>query len=128
MYIRFVIHYKDQDSGKRMGLFHASRELRDAGLVDVYEEEQLISIRDWFDENLKKPHSFSKSKKPNAKGVAISWFKDSAVEHIRKMYEMKTIIEDHGLVVDVVRTEKPGYVVYEDQYQVTAQPYAETSA
>lgn len=111
-----------------MGLFHASRELRDAGLVDVYEEEQLISIRDWFDENLKKPHSFSKSKKPNAKGVAISWFKDSAVEHIRKMYEMKTIIEDHGLVVDVVRTEKPGYVVYEDQYQVTAQPYAETSA
>ena len=42
MYIRFVIAVKDEDFGRRMGLFQASRELRDAGLVDKYEEDQLI--------------------------------------------------------------------------------------
>lgn len=126
MYIRFVIHYKDEDSGKRMGLFQASRELREAGLVDAYEEDQLIAIRDWFNENLEKPDSFSKSRKPNSRDVAISWFKDSAKEHIAKMYEFKAILENHGVGVDVIRTQRPGYIVYQDEHQVTAEPYAET--
>ena len=110
-----------------MGLFQASRELRDANLMNKYEEDQLLEIRDWFDENLKKPNSFAKSKKPHAKGVAISWFKDSANEHIGKMYELKSILESHGIDVDVIRTTKPGYVVYQDEFQITAEPYAETT-
>ncbi len=74
-----------------MGLFQASRELREAWQVDKYEEGQLLYIRDWFNENLEKPDSFSKSKKPNSKGVAISWFKDSVREHLAKMYKFKAI-------------------------------------
>jgi hypothetical protein len=30
--------------------------------------------------------------------------------------------------VDLIRCEKPGYVVYEDEFQVTAEPYADTGA
>ena len=62
MYLRFVIAVKDENSGTRMGLFQASRELREAGLVDKYEEDQLIELRDWFDANLEKPASFTTSK------------------------------------------------------------------
>jgi hypothetical protein len=37
---------------------------------------------------------------------------------------MKQILENHGIVVDVIRTNRPGYVVYEDEFQVAAQiPY-----
>jgi len=117
---------KDQDSGKRMGLFHASRELCDAGLVDDYQEEQLIQIRDWFNNNLEKPTSFSKSSKPHAKGVVISWFKHTASEHLSKMYEMAGILEAYGFGVDAIKTERIGYIVYEDQYQATAEPFADT--
>ena len=127
MYIRFVIHQKDEDSGRRMGLFQVSAELRDAGQVTEYEEEQLLRIRDWFDNNLDRPLAFSKSSKVHAKNVAISWFKDTATEHISRMYELKTIIENYGIIVDVIRTQRPGYIVYEDAYQVTAEPYAETA-
>ena len=110
-----------------MGLFQVSGELRDAGLVSRYEEDQLIEIRDWFNENLKTPWPFSKSRKFHSKNVAISWFKDTATAHIARMYELKAIIENYGIVVDVIRTARPGYIVYEDTYQVTAEPYAETN-
>ncbi|MEM6582694.1 MAG: hypothetical protein AAF699_15550 [Pseudomonadota bacterium] len=126
MFIRFVIHDTDEDSGKRKGLFQASYELREAGALDRYEEERLITILEWFNKHLARPHSLSKSRKPHAKNVAISWFKDSAQEHIAKMFELKTILESHDLGVDVIRTTRPGYVVYEDEFQLTAQPYAET--
>ncbi len=109
-----------------MGLFQVSRELTDAKLLSQFEENQLLAIRDWFNENLEKPESFARSKKPHTKGIAISWFKDSATEHISKMYEFSTILEAHGIVVEVIKTLRPGYIVYEDQYQVTAEPYAET--
>ena len=127
MYIRFVVNRKDEDSGRRIGLFHVSRELRESNLLSEFEEDQLLAIRNWFNENLEKPEAFARSKKPHAKGVAISWFKDSAQEHISKMYEITAILTAHGIGVEVIRTSKPGYIVYEDEFQVTAEPYAETN-
>lgn len=126
MYIRFVIHRKDEDSGRRIGLFQVCSELLETNALTPYEEQQLRELRVWFNQNLKKPKSFAKSKKPNARGVAISWFKDTAGECISRMYEMKSLMEAHGITVDVIRTSRPGYVVYEDDHQVTAEPYFET--
>ncbi len=126
MYIRFIIPAKDEDSGKRMGLFQAFGELRDAGILYHYEEDQLIKIRDWFNENLEKPSSFSRSRKPHAQAVAISWFKDTAKIHLAKMYEFAAILKSHGYAVEVIRTERIGYIVYEDEYQATAEPYSDT--
>lgn len=126
MYIRFVVNTKDEDSGRRVGLFHAARELREMHLVSEHEERQLLAIKDWFNEHLEKPDSFSNSKKSNAKNVAISWFKDTATQHISKMYEMAKILEAHDVSVEVLKTPRPGYIVYEDKHQVTAEPYADT--
>ena len=36
------------------------------------------------------------------------------------------ILVAHGIVVEVLRTERPGYIVYEDAYQVAAEPFKET--
>ena len=85
MYIRFVINNNDPDSGKRQGLFQAMSDLENAGKLFPYEQQLYDEIYDWFRHNLKKPRSLSKSSKPHAKNVAISWFKDSAKEHIDKM-------------------------------------------
>ena len=126
MYLRFAVNTKDQDSGRRLGLFHVIRELCEAKLVSAFEEQQLLTIRDWFNENLERPDAFTRSRKPHAKGSAISWFKDSAKEHLAKMYELVAILEAHGVGVEVIRTSRPGYVVYEDMHQVIAEPYADT--
>jgi hypothetical protein len=42
------------------------------------------------------------------------------------MYELVHILDAHGIAVDVLRSEQPGYVVYEDAFQVAAEPFRET--
>jgi hypothetical protein len=38
------------------------------------------------------------------------------------------ILEEHGIPAEVIETERPGYVVYEDEFQLIAEPFAETGA
>lgn len=126
MYIRFVIHANDEYSGRRQGLFHAMASLEDSGALHGYEQERYDAIYKWFKQNLRKPTTFSRSRKPSAMNVAISWFKDGAREHIAKMYEVSQILRAHGIEVEVIRSARPGYIVYEDKYQVAAEPFQET--
>jgi hypothetical protein len=62
----------------------------------------------------------------NKKNDAISWFKASARNHVRRLYELVECLESHGVTVRRVLTDRPGYVVYEDPYQVAAVPFRET--
>ena len=59
-----------------------------------------------------------------AKGIA--WFRDTATEHVARMHEMKRIVEANGYVVTLVREDRIGYIVYEDETQVVAEPFTET--
>lgn len=42
------------------------------------------------------------------------------------MHELAILLEAHGIIVNVIRTERPGYIVYEDPYQITAEPFSDT--
>lgn len=126
MYIRFVVGHLDEDSGRRQGLFQAAASLRRRGRLLPHEQEQLEGLVAWFTDNLERPKSFSRSRKPHAANRALSWFKDTAALHITKMYKAAAVLEAHGVVVEVVKATRPGYVVYEDDYQITAEPYSDT--
>jgi hypothetical protein len=125
VFIRFVIQENDIDSGRRQGLFQALSDLEYENALLPREQRQYDEIYQWFRSNLKKPTRFSRSLKPHAKNVAISWFKDTATEHIAKMRILVSILMAHGVTVELLKTEYPGYVVYEDQHQVTAEPFRE---
>ena len=126
MFVRFVIHKNDENSGRRQGLFQAMTDLEESGALGAHEQERYDEIYEWFRKNLRKPRSFTRSSKPHAKKVALSWFKDAAAEHIAKMHEVAFILHSHGIEVQVIRTGRPGYVVYEDDLQVAAEPFSET--
>jgi hypothetical protein len=53
-------------------------------------------------------------------------FRDDASEHISRMHEMKRVWEATGHVVHIVQEERIGYVVYGDEVQVIAKPFADT--
>ena len=129
MYVRFVTGEIDQESEREVGLFIAIGTLRDAGKLLTYEREHHDAIRRWFDQNLEKPKRFTNSKPPyyRKKSKAISWFKDSANEHISKIWELAAILQAHGVHVRILKTDRPGYIVYEDEYQVTAEPFADAT-
>lgn len=127
-YVRFVISRNDEDSGRRQGLFQAVSDLEHEWLLLSHEQDAYDQIYEWFRSNLKKPRKLARAKKPHARNVALSWFKDSALEHLKQMHALAQILHAHGVHVEVIRTERPGYVVYEDQHQVTAEPFNDTGA
>jgi len=122
-YIRFVIARRDENSGQLMGVFTALYEMESAGKLEDHEVEWFVSIERWFDQNLKRPTRFGRSTRSDAPGDAITWLKMSAKEHVSKMRELVTLLEHKDIRVQELRTEKPGYVVYDDPCQVAAIPF-----
>jgi hypothetical protein len=126
MYLRFVVPNIDRDSQRPLGVFHAAGNLQNWGWLSPYEEEQYDLIREWFSVHLKRPTRFTASKPPYCRKPrkAISWFKDSAKEHIRHARSLAKILDNHGVLVTTLTARRVGYVVYEDEFQITAEPFA----
>jgi hypothetical protein len=93
MFLRFVVPEIDEDSGRELGIFQAIHKLRQSGALTHYEEQQDDVIGRWFDKNLKKPSRFTVAKPPfhNKKNRAISWFKDTAHEHVSRVRSLVAI-------------------------------------
>lgn len=125
-YTRFFISKNDAKSNKPKGIFQALFDLCDQGMMEDYQLQWFDDVMRWFNKELKRPTQFSRSKRPHAASSGICWYKSSANEHINKMYELKEILNQHGIEVEIVRTNKPGYIVFEDDYQIVAEPFVET--
>lgn len=128
MYLRFVVAEIHEDSERELGVFHAVRKLRDEEKLYAHEEEQAGSIVEWFNEHLEKPTRFTASKPPfyRKPNKAISWFKDNAHEHLARVRELVAILEHHGISVRMLKASRVRYIVYEDEFQIVAQPFADT--
>jgi hypothetical protein len=127
MYLRFVVTQIDEDSERALGVFHAVRYLRDAGKLHEFEEYQHDMVRWWFNQNLERPKRLTAAKAPfcRKKNRALSWFKDTALEHVSHVREVVAILENHGVHVQTLKAQRVGYIVYEDEYQIVAEPFAD---
>lgn len=128
-FLRFIVSEIHPDSGVKNGLFDVAHALRDSEDVPEAQRQALANHLAWFAKWLPKPRRFNRSSSKGhyrraTKGIA--WFRDTATEHIGRMHDMKRIAEMHGHTVEVIREERVGYVVYEDQLQVVAEPFADT--
>ena len=126
MLVRFITQTIDRRSGRRQGLFAAARELRESGRLSACDEARLNLIKDWFSINLPVPDRFSLSARAHAKEQAISWFKDSAQDCISRMRDYASVLDDYDVLTEMIRTSRPGVVVYEDEHQIVAYPFADT--
>ena len=125
-FVRFVVQEQHENSGRRTGVFGAAYGLQESHELTEEESSRLGDILAWFGRHLSKPDRLTISSRPHRKAQAISWLKESAVEHMAQMRAMVLILEAHGLVVDRIRTKRPGYIVYEDEHQAAAYPFADT--
>ena len=104
MFIRFLLLEMDLDPelGKPVGLFHGVHDLLELKHLERVHREQLEDLLKWFVTNLPEPASFAKtvprSRRPH---TGICWYKSSAKEHVRRMYEAKAILEFYDRMVDV---------------------------
>jgi hypothetical protein len=124
--VRFAVNNICRDSQKRVGVFQVIYDLIDEKKLSSDEEKMIKVVLKWFSKNLRKPKRFSTSSRSRAVNKAISWFKYSATEHISKIREIVAVLEIHEVMVEMTVTEKPGYIVYSDEFQVAAEPFYET--
>jgi len=118
MLIRFTTLARDPDTGRNVGILVAGHTLRDEGDISVEEHRELRLRLKWFNDNLSIPPTYNDPQNKRA----LSWFKAGASKPIQYMWDLKRILDQHGLQVTVTKTRDPGKVIYEDGWQVVAIP------
>jgi hypothetical protein len=124
MFVRFVVGADAENAAWLTGVITEARLLRDAGELYDYESERLEAIFDWFNEHLPCPPFGKKHRSSEWTRDAVAWFRADAREPIARMWDIVVILREHGTAVRMITTERPGRIVYEDEYQVVAEtPY-----
>jgi hypothetical protein len=128
-FLRFVLSQRHPDSGVEDGVFSVAYELRDSPEVHPDDREQLRNDLAWFEQNLATPDRFNRTTSKGhyrrvTKGIA--WFRDTASDCIARMHQLKRVLESNGHHVTMILENRIGYVVYEDDLQVVAEPFSET--
>ena len=123
MYLRFVAMDIDPDSHVSAGIFTVAYDLRDSGALSNYEREQLCELFVWFGKYLPAPNSFVRARRAAHKRPGVCWFKTSARAHLARIWEMIALLESNGVWIRMIKAARPGYVVYEDDWQIVAEPF-----
>ena len=124
MLLRFVIPDRDERTGQQTGLMTVAYRLLRSGDLSHAEEEGLRSHMKWLEINLPVPAKFARKRNVSHKAThGIPWLKSSAADAVRYLHAIADIARRHDYSVDVMQTERPGYIVYEDEWQVVAEPF-----
>ena len=123
MYLRFITEYVDKNGDIDRGIFNVLRFIREDSATQDDDADLLKNLMNWFNNNLDAPDKFSNATNKNPESISLSWFKDSAKKHIGKIYEIRGLLSKYGIEVEVLTTKTPGYIIYEDDYQISAIPF-----
>lgn len=125
-YVRLATMEIDPSSHQPAGVLQAAHRLQRSHSLAPERAAELKALIEWFGANLPEPDRFVRTK---SKGfyrrdtVGISWFKVEATEHVAHIEAVARIVEAHGIPVQRLETTHPGYVVYEDSWQVVTVPF-----
>jgi hypothetical protein len=128
-FVRFVLTTRHPESGVNEGLFRAAYRLRDSSRVKEEDRRLLTEVLAWLGENLVTPDRFNRSK---SKGFyrrttrGIAWFRDSATDCLSRIDRIRVILEKYGHPVTMLTETRVGYVTYQDELQIVAEPFSDT--
>ncbi|GLH76370.1 hypothetical protein SSBR45G_12780 [Bradyrhizobium sp. SSBR45G] len=124
--LRFVLQQPHPDTGVDEGIFRAAYGLQKNPKTSSQDRKELDVVLSWLGANLAVPRRFNRSKSKGfyrRRTAGVSWLKSTAYEHVSKMRELSAILERNGIGVSQIRTDRPGYLVFEDEHQVVAEPF-----
>ena len=131
IYLRFVLPRKHPASGVRDGIFGAAYELSNNGGLPEAQREEIDTMLRWFESNFDMPDRFNRTRSKGyyrRKTKGISWFKSTAHAHLEKARRLAGILKDNGFHITMIKTRNPGYIVHEDEHQIVAEPFGDTTA
>jgi len=113
-YVRFVVGWRSENPWELTGIITETAQF---GMALDSDDWQLASATfKWLNNNLPVP-PYPKKHDPNA----ISWFiEDKSTILIRTLRPLIKMLRSNGLMVRTLRTNRPGRIIYKDDYQVVA--------
>lgn len=128
MFLRFVCDRPVDGFDARAGFFVAAYGLLEDPELDPYSRQYLEDLIGWFRENLAVPERFSASKHDRDKTFTrgLSWFRPQAQEMIDKSWELASFLEMMEIPIELLKTDRPGHIIYADDHQIVADPFADT--
>lgn len=100
--------------GKPGGIFSMAHFLSRQKIFNDDEIELFKNIDIWFTNELPEP-DFYKDKD----NKCITWFKTGKCDHlIEKLTPIMKLFDKYNKAYDIVYTDYPGEIVYEDEYQI----------
>ncbi len=115
-YIRFQTQLQCSNTGRPAGIFVAAGQVEDDTTLPDITRDYLCETLRWFNQNLTVPKLRGEERR------GLFWFRCSSQTIICRLWELKYLLEDEGIVVSKVRTHQPGMIVYRDEHQVAAVP------
>jgi hypothetical protein len=112
-----------------MGIVSFAYELERSADVDESVRAELTRYLTWISHNLDVPDRFNRT---NSKGWyrretrGLSWLRLSAADHVRAFRALAEVVTRCGHVVTEIHETRVGYLVYEDEVQVVAEPFRDT--
>ncbi|MFT4215538.1 MAG: hypothetical protein QM622_12315 [Microbacterium sp.] len=109
--------------GARVGVFALANGLAAEGLLDSVEATWLRTNNDWYnaaygDPSKAQPDVFDRSANP----ITECWFKASATHLLARVDGYLRLLDAHGVAWEAVTSDRPGMILYEDEYQVVVAP------
>ncbi|WP_146458585.1 hypothetical protein [Rubripirellula tenax] len=126
MFIRFVACDPNREPGRPEGVFGAAYDILEHETGPKYLHDELRSTLDWFVTNLPIPDRFALSRRPHRSDDGICWFKMESVDCVARVRYLAYLVAECGIPVRQLTTATPGYVIYEDDFQLVAAPFATT--
>jgi len=123
-FIRFVLQQRHPDSGVKDGVVQLAYALRDSLDLEPGDRKVLAETLTWVEENLETPARFNRTTSKGfyrRKTRGISWFKDTATQHLARMHQITAILEKYGHSVVMLSEARVGYVIHDDAFQVVAE-------
>jgi len=129
MFLRFVTEKRTTHGNRREGFFQALFAARRDPETPGWIIEHLNLTLEWFDANLDEPSRFNRGPTRNgarSTSTGLSWFRAEATEHLEHAFALAAILRELGHPITVLKTDRPGFIVYEDAVQVVAEPFSDT--
>ena len=115
-YIRFQTQLRCSNTGRPAGIFVAAGRVEDRTTLPDITRDYLQEILSWFNRNLVAPRLTGNERR------GLFWFRCGSQTVISRLWELKYLLEEEGVIVSKLRTEQPGMIVYRDEHQVAAVP------
>ena len=118
-FVRYRSRYEDA-RGAFVGVFGLVNVLGRHGMLTPEEERFRRENNEWYDAAYPDPYAALPSL--SARPLAASWFRSDARPLLDRVPGYLAVLENHHIAWECVQTNDVGVILYEDHYQVVADP------